>query len=140
MARTKDLANATVVQLVIADDERLFSVRPFLAAKPVVRPITRKDCANVPRPCPYVSCRWNTYLDLLDDGTLVLNWGRLEPDQVPAWGSCVLDIADDGGISEETLMQVLGLSASEVSEVYEGALRKLRHYDVADILGVFKLA
>lgn len=55
-----------------------------------------------------------------------------------AWCSCVLDIADDGGISDENMTRVLGLTSKEVSALCEGALRKLRHYGVSDILGVFR--
>jgi DNA-directed RNA polymerase sigma subunit (sigma70/sigma32) len=54
------------------------------------------------------------------------------------WGSCVLDIADDGGISDGAIGQVLGLTEKEVNDLCENALKKLRHYDVADSLRDFR--
>lgn len=127
------------IELQVVDELRgLVSVRPIFLAKELKRPCVRADCADVPRPCPFVSCFWNTYLDLQEDGALVVNWAQCEPEEMEPWGSCVLDIADDGGISDENLMIVLGLTAKEVSSIYEIAMRKLRHYAVADRLGVFR--
>lgn len=129
-----------VEQQVVDDSLRIISVRPISLRSHLKRPTTRAECTSVPRPCPFVSCRWNTYLDLLDDGSLVINWGRCEPGAMDAWGSCVLDIADDGGISDELMARVLGITPKDVSALCEGALRKLRHYSVADSLGVFRSA
>jgi hypothetical protein len=38
------------------------------------RPVTRADCANVPRPCPFLSCRCNLLADVLEDGSIALNF------------------------------------------------------------------
>lgn len=40
---------------------------------PLARPQTVGDCRNGPRPCPRVWCRNNLLVDVLDDGSLVLN-------------------------------------------------------------------
>lgn len=37
------------------------------------RPRTLGDCRSGPRPCPWVSCRSNLLIDVLADGSLVLN-------------------------------------------------------------------
>ena len=37
------------------------------------RPRTRGDCRRGIRPCPWVSCTQNLLIDVLEDGTLVLN-------------------------------------------------------------------
>lgn len=133
------LDDADFVERQVVDELRsIISVRPVLLVRELKRPRTRSECAQIPRPCPFVSCQWNTYLDLLEDGTMVINWGRCEPEAMEAWGSCVLDIADDGGISDEIMARVLGLTVKEVGALCEGALRKLRHYGVADVLGVFR--
>lgn len=133
------LGDVDFVERQVVDEFRGFiSVRPVLLRREFRRPRTRSECAQIPRPCPFVSCVWNTYLDLLDDGTVVLNWGRCEPDAMEAWGSCVLDIADDGGISDEAMARVLGLTVKEAGALCDGALRKLRHYGVADVLSVFR--
>lgn len=137
--KTQCLSDADSVELQVVDEFLcVVSVRPLVVARALKRPCVRSECADVPRPCPFVGCFWNTYLDLQEDGSLVINWAQREPDEMEAWGSCVLDIADGGGIPDENLMLVLGLTAKEVSSICEGALRKLRHYGVADRLGVFK--
>lgn len=40
----------------------------------IERPVTRADCANVPRPCPFVGCRANLLVDPLEDGSIALNF------------------------------------------------------------------
>jgi DNA-binding CsgD family transcriptional regulator len=52
--------------------------------------------------------------------------------------SCVLDVADDGGISDDKLSRILGMTPKQANAVCEGAVRKLRHHTVADILRVFR--
>jgi hypothetical protein len=63
----------------------------------VERPATRGDCQGGERPCPFVACKWNLYLDVDDsNGTIKLNFPDLEPDEMAE--SCALDIADKGGV------------------------------------------
>src|SRR5262245_58822719 len=57
------------------------------------RPRTRGECENVERPCPYVGCRYNLYLDVDPrSGSIKLNFPDLEPDELVE--SCALDLAD----------------------------------------------
>ncbi len=58
------------------------------------RPQTRADCIDGPRPCPFVGCRYHTYLDVMHNGSIRFNF----PDQQPGdlEHSCVLDLADEG--------------------------------------------
>ena len=58
------------------------------------RPRTRSECANVARPCPYVSCRHHLYLDIQSNGKLRINHKNREPGELQH--SCSLDIADRG--------------------------------------------
>lgn len=44
------------------------------------RPVTRGDCADGPRPCAWVSCRFNLLIDVLEDGSLVINARYRRPD------------------------------------------------------------
>lgn len=57
------------------------------------RPKTRADCSQVPRPCPYVSCKYNLYLDVEKDGSIVLNHPNIEPHEMKR--SCLLDILEE---------------------------------------------
>lgn len=81
---------------------------PITAAEGLlVRPRTRAGCAGLPRPCPFVSCSMNLYLDVLPrTGALRLNFPDIEPDQMPADGSCALDVADAGAAEGTTLERV----------------------------------
>ena len=36
-----------------------------------MRPRQRKDCETAPRPCPFVSCKFNTYLKIRSDGAVI---------------------------------------------------------------------
>ncbi len=62
----------------------------------VQRPRTRGECGEE-RPCPFVSCRYNLYLDVNPKlGSIKLNFPHLEPWEMGE--SCVLDVAERGGI------------------------------------------
>ena len=60
------------------------------------KPRTRAECAEGPRPCPYVSCKHHLYIDVsARTGAIKLNFPDLE-----VWDlgeSCALDVADRGG-------------------------------------------
>lgn len=61
---------------------------------PFRRPVTRGDCSQVPRPCPFLTCKWNNYIDIQENGNLRFNFPDLEPDEMPSDLSCTLDIID----------------------------------------------
>src|SRR5579883_1688716 len=45
----------------------------------VDRPMTREQCASMPRPCPFVSCSHHLYLDVNPEtGAIKLNFPHLE--------------------------------------------------------------
>lgn len=43
------------------------------ARDPLERPRTVGDCRGGPRPCPWISCRFSLLVDVLEDGSLVIN-------------------------------------------------------------------
>ena len=48
------------------------------------RPTSRADCEGRPRPCPWFGCRFHRFVDVNENGTMVLNIGRTKvkaPDQ-----------------------------------------------------------
>lgn len=95
------------------------------AVPPIKRPVTRGDCANVPRPCPFVSCSSNLYLDINEkSGKLKLTHPHLEPDQMTE--SCALDVADHGGIVLEEIGALMGITRERTRQIEERALYKLR--------------
>lgn len=109
-----------------------------------LRPVTRADCADGPRPCPWIRCRHH----LLIEAALV---GRERLERSPAWApglrvhpaarrartledalralpeSCALDVAaaHPDGAALETIGEVLGVTRERVRQVEALALRKL---------------
>jgi len=93
--------------------EALFTYEDELAPLPQ-RPKCRRECIDGPRPCPWVGCRYNLYLDVNEDtGAIKFNQFKdelvgLDADGKPItrrvplepWEmthSCALDVVDAGG-------------------------------------------
>jgi hypothetical protein len=76
----------------------------------VTLPRTRADCARVPRPCPFVTCKWSLVSE---------NKGK-SPE------SCALDIADRGGSTLEEVAAAMGITSERVHQLEKAARRKIR--------------
>jgi hypothetical protein len=94
------------------------------ANEPYERPKTRGDCASVPRPCPYVGCSKNLYLDVSKTGSIILNFPHLEPGEMPAEQSCALDLAERGGMTLEEIAGVTNLTRERIRQVELKALSR----------------
>lgn len=91
----------------------------------LTRPITRGDCKDGPRPCPWVSCRHHLYIDGVNEaGVLRLPFPDLEPWQLKE--TCSLDIADRGGATLEQVGATLNLTRERVRQIEAARLFKLR--------------
>ena len=109
-------------------------IRPVKLMAPVdypdvERPKTRAECVGGPRPCPFVSCRFNNYLNVTKRGYIALTWEHLEPDEVPPELSCAEDLADRARRGEpptlEEVGRALGVSRERSRQVEELAKAKL---------------
>lgn len=89
-----------------------------------LRPRTRADCERVPRPCPFVSCRFNLYLDVKPNGSIVLNHPGREVWEMER--SCALDAAEEGGLTLAEVGQALNVTRERVRQLQVGARRRLR--------------
>lgn len=96
------------------------------------RPLQRVECAESTRPCPWVSCRYNLYLDVRGDGVLRINFPGKEPDEMMA--SCALDMAEDGPRTLDQVAALMGMSKERARQIESAALAKLR-----DALGADEL-
>ena len=93
------------------------------------RPQTRADCANVPRPCPWVGCKFNLYLDPEPKRPSVkLNFPDLEPDEMPAEGSCALDVADVGAATLERVGELANVTRERIRQIEVRASRQFRKH------------
>jgi hypothetical protein len=97
-----------------------------------LRPPTRGHCENGIRPCPFVMCRYNLYLDVRGDGVLRVNFPNLEPDEMIA--SCALDMAEDGPRTLDQVAGLMGMSKERARQIEASALVKLREALGADEL------
>ena len=84
--------------------------------EPDWRPQTRADCARVPRPCPYVGCRYNMTLDITPQGSI--RWRLPDPWDDPASGrdTCALDMAERGPHTLEQIGDVMGVTRERVRQ------------------------
>jgi len=89
------------------------------------RPKTRADCINGPRPCMFVSCKHNLYLDVNPEtGSIKLNFPDKEIWELEH--TCALDVAEKGGITLEEVGEIMNLTRERIRQVETRGLAKLR--------------
>jgi hypothetical protein len=121
--RRKRPVRGETIRVTRMSKARLSVLRSLHAALQYWRPHTRADCAHVARPCPYVSCRFNLYLDVLPSGNIKLNFPDLEPDELAV--SCALDVAEAGGSKRETIADLMNLTRERLRQIELRVLAKL---------------
>ncbi|MEB2324769.1 MAG: sigma factor-like helix-turn-helix DNA-binding protein [Sorangiineae bacterium] len=88
------------------------------------RPRTRAECADGPRPCPFVSCKHHLYIDVSPKtGAIKLNFPDLEVWEMGE--SCALDVADRGGTTLEDVGAIMNLTRERIRQVEVKALARL---------------
>ena len=75
------------------------------------RPRTRGDCQDAPRPCPWVGCAHNLYLDV-DEDTGAIHIPQPDVEPWDARVSCALDVADEGPTTLYEIGRMLDLTVS----------------------------
>jgi hypothetical protein len=96
-----------------------------LAPEEYWRPTSRSECLRGPRPCPFVGCRYNLYLDVWSNGNIKLNFPDLEPGEIPPHSSCALDVAGDGPQTLDRVAEVLNVTRERLRQLQEQALARL---------------
>ena len=92
------------------------------------RPVTRAECLEFERPCPFVGCRHHLFIDVTPSGSITPLL-ESEPWDIPA--SCSLDVADAGGATLEQIGAYLNVSSQRVRQIEQKALRKLKRQGLA---------
>jgi hypothetical protein len=88
------------------------------------KPRVRSECAEGPRPCPFVSCKYHLYIDVsARTGAIKLNFPDLEVWELGE--SCALDVADRGGTTLEDVGAIMNLTRERIRQVEVKALAKL---------------
>lgn len=98
----------------------------------VERPKTRAECENGERPCPFVSCRHNLFLDVMDNGNIQTRADDVE-DLIE---TCALDVADRGPSTLEEVCVIIDRSREMVRQIEAGALMRIRRFKGEPISGV----
>lgn len=88
------------------------------------KPKKRSECVDGYRPCPWVSCRYNLFLDIRQDGILRLNFPGKEPEDM--YQSCALDLAEDGPRTLEQVAIIMGMSKERARQIEDAVMKKLR--------------
>src|SRR4051812_30224382 len=95
------------------------------------RPKTRAECVNGPRPCMFVSCKHNLYLDVNPEtGSIKLNFPDKEIWELEH--TCALDVAEKGGITLEEVGTIMNLTRERIRQVETRGLMKLREATETD--------
>ena len=89
------------------------------------RPKTRADCVDGHRPCPFVSCRFNLFVDVNPrTGSVKMNFPDKELWELAE--TCALDVADKQGITLEEVGVIMNLTRERVRQLEMRGLTKLR--------------
>jgi hypothetical protein len=89
------------------------------------RPMTRADCGDAGRPCPFVSCKYHLYLDVNPaTGSIKLNFPHLEVWEMAE--TCALDVADRNGVTLEEVGEILNLTRERIRQVEVRGLLALK--------------
>jgi len=79
------------------------------------------------RPCVYVSCPHNNYLNLNpSSGKIKLTRPQLDPWSVEPHDSCSLDVADQGSQTLERVGDILNLTRERTRQIEQAAVIRLR--------------
>jgi hypothetical protein len=99
---------------------------------PVERPQSRAECLKMPRPCPFVSCRYHRYVDVNTEkkGSQiklnfpdVLDYTHLDAENMEH--SCILDLAEEGPRTLDEVGELLNLTRERVRQIESRAVKKL---------------
>ena len=97
----------------------------ILAALEARRPRSRADCVEAKRPCLFVSCKYNLYLDVNPvTGSIKFNFPGKEIWELAE--TCALDVAERGGITLEEIGELMNLTRERVRQLENDALGKVR--------------
>ena len=89
------------------------------------KPQARSECADMERPCPFVSCKYHLYIDVHPvRGSIKVNFPDVEVWEMTE--TCALDIADRGGITLEEVGEIMNLTRERVRQVETAGLAKLQ--------------
>jgi hypothetical protein len=126
LMRTERTANLARLKAEVRAEPELEEPSP--AELEALRPRERSDCERVPRPCPFVGCRYHLYLEVKGNGSVVFSQPGLDPTELPERASCVLDLVEDhpDGMTLAAVGTLYRMGRERVRQIEAGARRALR--------------
>jgi len=113
---------------------RLTILPPPIEAETLMRPKTRGECVDGPRPCPWVSCRHHLAIDVNPRGGIrIINVPSDDDFDIESFEhTCSLDVADRGEHTMQVVGELLDISRERVRQIEEASLeraqRKMEKY------------
>ena len=94
------------------------------------RPRKRSDCKDGVRPCPYVSCRFHLFIDIVETQNpgepIRVRINHPDVDLADYEGpTCALDIADAGGATLEEAGAAMGLTRERIRQIEAVGMRRV---------------
>ncbi len=119
----------SIKRLAKRDLERGALLYPERPGVDYLRPATFEECVSEGlgdlTPCPFVSCKHHLYLDVNEQlGSVKINFPDLEPDELAE--TCAMRVALRGGITLESVAEVMNLTRQRANQLEQLALAKLR--------------
>ena len=123
-SRRKRLVKARTISVKRTSKQELALGRALYPDVDVPRPVTRADCKDGPRPCPFVSCKHHLYLDVNGrTGAIKLNFPDLEVWEMSE--TCALDVADRAAATLEETGGIMNLTRERIRQLEVTGLAKL---------------
>lgn len=90
------------------------------------KPRTRSECVNGIRPCPFVSCRYNLFLEVSPiSGSIHYNFDCVSPADMDPDASCALDVSQTGPLTLGAVAKYANLTRERIRQIETAAMRKL---------------
>lgn len=123
--RRRERSRARTISIRRLSKSELARGRALYPEEEYWRPMSRAECADMERPCPFVSCKYHLYIDVHPvRGSIKINF----PD-VDVWEmteTCALDISDRGGITLEEVGVIMNLTRERVRQLETQGLARLQ--------------
>jgi len=119
--RSKTLSRREMVR----EQRRTLQKNDLLRVIDFERPRSRLDCKEGPRPCLYIACKHNLFLDV-NTATGSIKFNFPDKDIWELRETCALDVAERGGITLEEVGEILNLTRERVRQLEMSAIEKIR--------------
>jgi DNA-directed RNA polymerase specialized sigma24 family protein len=100
------------------------------------RPTRRSQCKDGPRPCPWIACKHNKFIESIDSaGRIQRRVPGSNPEDIDPTDSCALDQEEQeervarqkGGLTYQKIGNEFGISRERIRQIEEKVFEKIRN-------------